>query len=532
MDEATQIAIENYRKLNDDQRRGFNVRINGEEHHATSRDGIANIHFPVDGQMGYISEMAMKIIINDGYIPGGGGNNGNACDNWSWGINTYPTLKDWLVRYPVGSKVDVDCHYACQCPTAGTMILMENGRYKAIEDIAVGEQVYGYKFVTRNTPMKSRIIEVKTNIGFFRVTPNHRFIDIKGREVYATDLKVGNYLSYDDVCEDEPLYNLTSDELKFLGFWLGDGHKRFKNQKMKEVGVTVGTDKKEDFITNLSVVGRWELHSNKKAKVFFLSARSHPMLFHLIGKLEGKELPQWFTKEQYENIFNGYFRADGYANNGRKIITSVDKKLLVGIQYGLLALHKTAKISKPRYRKSTNLCDHPKPIYCLTVTDDYFDAVEVLSVKETKPDTVYVFNITGDHLYFGDNVQHHNCWDYSSAFWRAQVNRNLQTQLSGNGVAWQCWTVSRDVNAGTEFELIYEWKNIKAGDWVVWGTNGTGHIAMAMEDCPAAGTMATILFRQQDGITPQRGVFDSKLPFEGLANDNHFLGAFRYKAWH
>lgn len=532
MDEATQIAIENYRKLNDDQRRGFNVRINGEEHHASSKNGIATIHFPVDGQLGYISEMGMKIIINDGNEAGGGGNNDNPCDNWSYGINTYPTLASWLARYPVGAKVDVDCHYNCQCPTAGTMILMENGRYKAIEDIAVGEQVYGYKFVTRNAPMKSRIIEVETNIGFFRVTPNHRFIDIKGREVYATDLKVGDYLSYDDVCEDELLYNLTNDELKFLGFWLGDGHKRFKNQKMKEVGVTAGTDKKEDFIANLSVVGRWELHSNKKAKIFFLSARSHPVLFHLIGKLEGKELPQWFTKEQYEDIFDGYFRADGYTSNDKKIITSVDKKLLVGIQYGLLALHKTAKISKPRYHKSTNLCDHPKHLYYLTITDNYFDTVEVLDVKETEPDTIYVFNITGDHLYFGDNVQHHNCWDYSSAFWRAQVNRSLQTQPGGNGVAWQCWTVSRNVNAGTEFELIYEWKNIKAGDWVVWGTNGTGHIAMAMEDCPPGGYMETILFRQQDGITPLRGVFDSKLPAEGLANDNHFLGAFRYKAWH
>lgn len=238
MDEATRIAIENYRNLNDNPRRGFNVRVNGEEHSASSRNGQATIHFPMDGQLMYISELAMKVIINDGYIPGGGGNNDSACDNWSYGSNSYPTLKDWLVRYPVGSKVDVDCAYACQC------------------------------------------------------------------------------------------------------------------------------------------------------------------------------------------------------------------------------------------------------------------------------------------------------WDYASAFWRAQTGRNLQTQQGGNGVAWQCWEVSRYVNAGTEFDLIYEWKNIKAGDWVVWGTNGTGHIAMAMENCPPQGTMATILFRQQDGVTPQRGVFDSRLPFEGLANDNHFIGAFRYKPWH
>lgn len=237
MDEATRIAIENYQKLNDNQRRGFNVRINGEEHRATSRQGQATIHFPMDGQMGYISELAMKIIINDGNVSGGG-NPDIPCNNWSYGMNTYPKLTDWLVRYPVGSKVDVDCHYG---------------------------------------------------------------------------------------------------------------------------------------------------------------------------------------------------------------------------------LH---------------------------------------------------------------------CWDYASAFWRSQVNRNLQTKPGGNGVAWECWVVSRDVNAGTEFELIYEWKSIKAGDWAVWGTNGTGHIAMALEDCPAGGTMSTILFRQQDGTSPQRGVFDGRLPFEGLAGDNSFIGAFRYKPWH
>jgi len=522
MDEATRIAIENYIKLNENQRRAFNVRINGEEHRATARKGEATMHFPMDGQLMYISELAMKIIINDGSTV----STDDACNNWSWGGENYLYLEDWLNRYPPGSKVNTDCTYGCQCPTAGTMILMENGKYKAIEDIVVGEQVHGYKFVTRNTPMKSHIIEVETNIGFFRVTPNHRFINIKREEVYATDLKPGDYLTHDNVCEDEPLYNLTKDELKFLGFWLGDGHKRFKNQKMKEVGVTVGTDKKEDFIANLSVVGRWELHSNEKAKIFFLSARSHPVLFHLIGKFEGKELPQWFTKEQYEDIFDGYFRADGYTSNGRKVMTSVDKKLLVGIQYGLLALHKTAKISKPRYRKSTNLCDHPKPLYCLTVTDDYFDTVEVISVKETEPDIIYVFNITGDHLYFGDNVQHHNCWDYADAFWRAQVNRRLET---GNGMAWGTWGLQRVHNAGTEFELIYKWSDVKKGDWVVWGNNDTGHIAMALED--SSPSAITLLFRQQDGFTPERGVFDSRLPFEGLAGDNSFQGAFRYKNW-
>lgn len=243
MDETTRLAIENYMKLNDNQRRGFNVRINGEEHSAESRDGAASIYFPIDGQLMYVAELAMKIIINDGIAYGGGDSSGNACNNWSYGYDTYKTLQEWLRRYEPGSKVDVDCWEGCQC------------------------------------------------------------------------------------------------------------------------------------------------------------------------------------------------------------------------------------------------------------------------------------------------------WDYAAAFWRAQVNRNLQTKPGGKGYAWQCWAVSKEVNAGTEFELIYRWQDIKAGDWVIWGNYGTGHIAMALEDYNPQSPI-TINFRQQDGTTPQRGVFDGPLPFEGLAsgdgfnNDNSFQGAFRYKSFH
>lgn len=227
MDEATRIAIENYIKLNENQRRGFNVRINGEEHHATSKNGTATLHFPIDGQLMYVSELAMKLIINDGSTE----TDQDGCNNWSYGVNTYPTIADWLNRYPVGSKVNTDCTYGCQC------------------------------------------------------------------------------------------------------------------------------------------------------------------------------------------------------------------------------------------------------------------------------------------------------WDYADAFWRSQVNRRLET---GNGMAWGTWGLMRDYNAGDEFELIYRWGDVKRGDWVVWGSNDTGHIAMALEDSNPNAIMLT--FRQQNGLTPDRGVYDGRLPFEGLAYDNAFIGAFRYKS--
>lgn len=116
MDEIAHIAIENYRKLDNSQRRAFNVRINGEEHSATSRNGKAQIHFPFDGQAMQVSQLAFKIIINDGVRAGGSQSpTENPYNNWSYGIETYKTYQEWLQRYPIGSGVDVDNAWGCQC---------------------------------------------------------------------------------------------------------------------------------------------------------------------------------------------------------------------------------------------------------------------------------------------------------------------------------------------------------------------------------------------------------------------------------
>lgn len=109
MDDATQLIIDNWNRLNTTQRRGFNVRVNGEEHSASARGGEARIHFPLDGQMMNISELAFKLVINDGI---GGGN------PWSddeRGINRYPTLASWFQRWPLGSVIDVDGSFGPQC---------------------------------------------------------------------------------------------------------------------------------------------------------------------------------------------------------------------------------------------------------------------------------------------------------------------------------------------------------------------------------------------------------------------------------
>lgn len=125
------------------------------------------------------------------------------------------------------------------------------------------------------------------------------------------------------------------------------------------------------------------------------------------------------------------------------------------------------------------------------------------------------------------------CWDYASVFWwNVGFPQGYPiTQQGGGGQAWMCWTYSRDINKGNEFDLIYNLNDVQAGDVVVLnGTtaNPAGHIAFADENYDGSGYLWCV--GQNQGGTP--------LPSGGTPVTRNrlgmgdFLGAFRYKAWH
>lgn len=114
MDSFSRQVADNTQDLNNGQRRAINVRVNGEEHAAVSDQGDAYIYFPLDGQMMNISELAFKLIIGDGFSTATGDDT-NPRTNWEYGDNLYPTYQDWLARYPVGSRIDVDGMAGYQC---------------------------------------------------------------------------------------------------------------------------------------------------------------------------------------------------------------------------------------------------------------------------------------------------------------------------------------------------------------------------------------------------------------------------------
>lgn len=120
------------------------------------------------------------------------------------------------------------------------------------------------------------------------------------------------------------------------------------------------------------------------------------------------------------------------------------------------------------------------------------------------------------------------CWDYADAFWEAQTSRVLLT--GGNHSAKETWLVNADYNAGTEFDKITSWSQIKAGDWIVWSNSGTGHIAMA--NATPSGTSVQVYDQNTIGNPFSRG---GRAIVKRTANQSDvygtFVGAFRYKKW-
>ena len=116
--------------------------------------------------------------------------------------------------------------------------------------------------------------------------------------------------------------------------------------------------------------------------------------------------------------------------------------------------------------------------------------------------------------------QKYQCWDYGDYFWVNQVGRALITKPGGYGSVRDCWKVSRTVNAGNDFILITDKKQLAVGDWCIFNNGDDGHIGI-IKSIIKPGELVILQGENQGSIrvnAVQRGLSD-------------FLGAFRYKGW-
>ncbi len=388
---------------------------------------------------------------------------------------TYEQFKNEVL----GKGFDIDGAYGAQCLVNGTLVHMADGTLAPVETLKVGDRLQGWNLVVGNDQKFSPLVEVKTDCGTFEVTPDHRFIGSDGQEI--ENLSVGQCIQL-DTTEFKNDLNLTADELRFLGFYMGDGTKkyRWKGTTKPEIFITVGTDKKLEYLQSLNIHHRKiALHSNKKAKLFYLKNSEHEELMQLIHSIDGKKLPLFFTKEQYRYIIEGYLNADGYGKRDSFVASSVTKELLVSIQHGCILNGWRAILSKPTIRK-TNYCDHPKPIYRLTINKNKKPTGKVISIRSIQGGTVSVLNTDGDHTYFAENHKHHNCWD--GAMYYSQWLGYPIFNCTVTGYVQDIWTQRKKsgiLNYYDEVELL------QPGDIVVFKVHPStplSHIAIFDHD--------------------------------------------------
>ena len=124
-----------------------------------------------------------------------------------------------------------------------------------------------------------------------------------------------------------------------------------------------------------------------------------------------------------------------------------------------------------------------------------------------------------------DNAYGVQCWDGAALLWQ-QLGRGLSTGDTGG--AHGCWDVAwaREANAGSDFNLIYNFSDVKRGDIVVMlntSENSFGHICFADEDYN--GTNALKIYGQNQAGTKAFNVIRHG------SIGQYFLGAFRLKRW-
>ena len=124
-------------------------------------------------------------------------------------------------------------------------------------------------------------------------------------------------------------------------------------------------------------------------------------------------------------------------------------------------------------------------------------------------------------------------WDLAAELWMNIPEFSggiLYPKTGPNLYASECWTVSRDINAGDSFDLIYNYQDVKRGDCIVIASSPistTGHIAFADEDYNGTNNM-NLLGQNQVNASPIVGHIPT---VTNLDVGSYFLGAFRYKVW-
>lgn len=126
-----------------------------------------------------------------------------------------------------------------------------------------------------------------------------------------------------------------------------------------------------------------------------------------------------------------------------------------------------------------------------------------------------------------DSAWNEQCWDYGDLFFQNYAGRRLST--CDTGAAKGTWEGDcKFVNAGDDFELIYNADELQTGDWVVFNNGIFGHIGFALGN-PTSGYIA-LQGQNQGGPLCEGSTMGGRANIINISLKN-FAGAFRPKAY-
>lgn len=136
---------------------------------------------------------------------------------------------------------------------------------------------------------------------------------------------------------------------------------------------------------------------------------------------------------------------------------------------------------------------------------------------------IVFYDYTKDKCWNTDGAYGGQCWDYGDLFWQNYAGRRLST--CGTGAAKGtikdgCW----QINAGDDFDMVWNAADLQPGDWVVFNNGTWGHIGMALGY--KEGNYIALAGQNQGGTPCDGGGSSANVINIGLGS---FAGAFRPK---
>lgn len=357
--------------------------------------------------------------------------------------NTYP---EPYASAPQDSMTDPSTCYNREAQPAGTLITMADGSYKAVEDLKEGDLLFNHDgsqtvSVVSLWETAKPVYNIRTGAGDIRFTGEHPLYVRRNKWkalvrgnlkafsdpqfVKTRELRIGDKVFLPEL--DGKGLGLSEDELRWLGFYLGDGTKASKSDQCPIYRLIVVDGRKRDYIDSLGVAGSYSVHSHTdKAKYFTLSKKYHETLRNILDGIDGKSFHYLVTPHDAKYIVEGYLMADGCKiRDNVYSASSTDKKLLLAIQRMVLSVGGTMSIHK-RYDEG-ELEKFGTKVYAKTLWDasinlkpsrsrihEFKDGkyATITDIKIGHQKKVYNIEVSGSHTYIADNHGVHNCVSY------------------------------------------------------------------------------------------------------------------------